>query len=62
MAVVGVPLQVGVLLGTFHHVEQRLYADGTPARIFHEQRLLGEKPLFQTGGRAVEIRCQQPFQ
>lgn len=47
MAVVGVPLQVGVLLGAFHHVEQRLYADGTPARIFHEQRLLGEKPLFK---------------
>ena len=23
---------------------------------------LEKKPLFQTGGRAVEIRCQQPFQ
>ena len=53
---------MGVLLGTLHHVEQRLYADRTPARVFHEQCLVGEKPVFQTGGRAVEIRRQQPLQ
>ena len=56
VADLGVPLQMGVLLGTLHHVEQRLYADRTPARVFHEQCLVGEKPVFQTGGRAVEIR------
>lgn len=48
VAVVGVPLQVGVLLGAFHHVEQRLYATGHLPEYFMSS-VSWRKPLFQTG-------------
>lgn len=36
MGYMGISLQVGVLLGVFHHVEQRLHTDWRSTPVFHE--------------------------
>lgn len=47
MGYMGISLQVGVLLGVFHHVEQRLHTDWRSTPVFMSNILFEKKLLLK---------------